>query len=514
MQKPQAISNHVIFGLIVLHLLIVLPLAYFLNIWADEASTLYTTQHGFWPAFQNAAADEKQAPLYFWIMSLWRYINGSIFFARLFSIICIVAAIKVFADLATRLFKPRAALLATAFFAFHPYLFWASLEIRVYSLVILLSLILIRLFFDAFIEESEPNARKNSRILFTVVAVIAVYTNYYLGFVLIGLFAALLVSGKWREARIYLGLMLLVAAAFSPLLLIKFESQLAANTSGFNEEQSIFKGVRNLWRHFLTFILPTELLPNEQFSIVGMVRLWIIRIALVVVGLFVVVRRKSISSSTLLLGAVTATTFGGLFFAYFVVGSNYIQIRHASVLFVPLVLFAAALLSDIFVTDGKQMRAVNKTLAIAASLIVLASFSYSIVALYPNMAKRGDWARVGAFIQQNEWPGQPIMVFPTYEALALPYHYHGVNRISPDEEYFKHEEQAAFGTQYSLTKEIDFFISNIPPDADWVWLAVSERCLITEACRPLENYVQANYTIEKEQEFYLEKLFLLRKKAQ
>lgn len=514
MQKPQAISNHVIFGLIVLHLLMVLPLAYFLNIWADEASTLYTTQHGFWFAFQNAATYEKQAPLYFWIMSLWRSISDSIFFARLFSILCVAAAIKVFAGLASRLFKPRAALLATAFFAFHPYLIWASLEIRVYSLVILLSVILIRLYFDAFIKESEPAALKNSKILFSVVALIALYTNYYLGFVLVGLFAALVVTEKWREARSYLGLMFLVAVLFLPILLINFEAQFAANTSGFKDPRSIINGVRHLWGHFLTFIMPTEILPDDLYTIADLVRLWTIRIALIVVGFFAVVRRKSLSSSTLSLAAVTATIFGCLLFAYFVVGSDYIEIRHASVLFVPLILCAASLLSDIFATDGKQMRAVNKTLAIAGSLLVLASFSHTLVALYPNMAKRGDWARVGAFIEQNEIPGQPVMVFPTYEVLALPYHYHGVNRVLPDEKYFELEREAAFGTEYSLKKGIDFFISKIPADAEMFWLVVSEKCLATEACRPLENYIQANYTIEREQEFYLEKLFLLRKKAQ
>src|SRR2546430_3459509 len=101
--------------LIVLHLLIVLPLAYFLNVWADEASTLFTTQHGFWAAFQNAATDEKQAALYFWIMSLWRSIDGSIFFARLFSILCSLAAISAFAGFARRIFVARTAFLATAF---------------------------------------------------------------------------------------------------------------------------------------------------------------------------------------------------------------------------------------------------------------------------------------------------------------------------------------------------------------------------------------------------------------
>ena len=34
--------------LIGLHLVITLPFAYFLNVWADEASTLATTENFFW----------------------------------------------------------------------------------------------------------------------------------------------------------------------------------------------------------------------------------------------------------------------------------------------------------------------------------------------------------------------------------------------------------------------------------------------------------------------------------
>ena len=46
-------------SLIVLHILIVLPLAYFLNIWADEASTLYTTQHGFMAATKEYGSNRE-----------------------------------------------------------------------------------------------------------------------------------------------------------------------------------------------------------------------------------------------------------------------------------------------------------------------------------------------------------------------------------------------------------------------------------------------------------------------
>ena len=192
MPRPGRIN---VYPLIVLHLLIAVPLAWWLNIWADEASTLYSTQQGIGFALQNAAFIERQAPLYFWVMALWRDVSGSIFFARLFSIICSVVAIRVFAGLASRLLDWRGALLATAFFALHPILIWASAEIRVYALVMLLSVSLLRLFYEGFFaDDSErPNGRWWRRG-FLVVAVVSLYTNYYIGFLLLGLKYAVLMG--------------------------------------------------------------------------------------------------------------------------------------------------------------------------------------------------------------------------------------------------------------------------------------------------------------------------------
>ena len=248
--------------LIVFHLLIVLPLAYYLNIWSDEASSLYSTE-SIAAAFRDAATIERQAPMYFWILSLWRAVNGSIFFSRLLSVIFSVAAIWLFSNLASRILKsPRAATLATAFFALHPIMIWASVsEIRLYPLVILISIALLRLFIDAFFEEahtSTQRSQRNAKIGFVVVSVIALYTNYYLGFLLVGLFAALVVTAKWRSALNYLITMAAAGVVFAPLALT-VKAQFTANTSGFNEEPNLYDGVRLVWNHALTFLLPADI---------------------------------------------------------------------------------------------------------------------------------------------------------------------------------------------------------------------------------------------------------------
>ncbi len=502
--------------LIALHLALVIPLAYLLNIWADEASTLYTTQNGLLYALQHAAADEKQAPLYFWILSFWRDINGSIFFARLFSIICSVAAISVFAGVVSRIFERRPSRLVIAFFALHPFLVWTSLEIRVYSLVILLTVLLLRFFFDGFWVEFYAKSKRPlgyPKTLFLITAIIALYTNYYIGFMLVGLFAALLTQKKWREARRYLFLTLIAGIVFVPLILA-VKSQFAANTAGFQEERSLLEGLRYLWHHFLTFLLPSEVFPDEQLSIVDIARLWLARTAVVAVGIFAVKERQRLSSRTASLGAITATISAFLLTAYFLIGSTYVEIRHASVVLVPLVLFAALVLDDLF---GNKTTGDSLFCNIATALCtftVFVFFSYAILNLYPDTAKRGDWARIGAYIQQNESANQPIVVFTTFEALALPYHYKGVNRILPDRRFFDFNIEAKFGSIDSLSKQTDFVISEIPPDATEIWLAVSDKCTVTQACVPLENFAQANYTVIREKDFYREKVRLLRKKQQ
>lgn len=495
--------------LVLLHLAVALPLAYFLNIWVDEASTLYATQNGLAVAFQTAAAEQKQAPLYFWILSLWRHIDGSIFFARLFSIICSVAAIVAFYGLAKRLFQPKTAMVITAFIALHPFLFWASTEIRVYSMVVMLSIILIRLFYEAFWVGEPGSQTTASKVWFLAVVVVSLYTNYYLGFVIAGLGISLVISGRWSAVRSFAIAMLVAGIAFIPMLL-EMRAEFAAKSGGFLGEQTSVEALQIIWNNVLTFVLPTEIFPGNEPSVASTVRSWIIRAVFAAILIAAVMRRKQLRSNTLLLGVVVFTTIVFLFAAYFAIGASYIVIRHASILFAPLILFLAMMIADI-TRDLSWMR--SKVIAYGIALLVGASFVYGTLNIYPNFTKRGDWARVGEFIHQNESPGQPIIVFVTFEALALQYNYAGVNKILPDERYFEYGLEASTGSPDSRKREIDFVISELPRDAEQIWLAVGDRCITSQGCLPLQNYISANYTIEIEKDFSHEKLYLLRKKS-
>ena len=117
-------------------------IAHDLFIWLDEAFTLNTTSLNPVETIKRSLVFEGQPPLYFTLLSLWRLISPSIFFSRLFSILCAAVAIPFFYNLITKVYKVKNPLIITFIFAFNPMLAWAGLEIRVYALMILMSVLL------------------------------------------------------------------------------------------------------------------------------------------------------------------------------------------------------------------------------------------------------------------------------------------------------------------------------------------------------------------------------------
>lgn len=504
---PKIDEKKILLILIFLHLAIALPLGVQVNIWADEASTLYTTQDGFFRAFHNLFTDEKQAPLYFLLLGLWRKINDSVFFARLFSVVFSLLSIIAFARLAQRIWERKTALFLTALFALHPYLFWASLEIRLYSFIIFITCLLFSFLYDGFLDEEivsreGAKAQNRARNFYVLISIAALYTNYYLGFLLVGAFASLLVLRRWKQAKSYFWRMLIVGVAILPLFYI-VSLQFSERVAIFQAEKSIIEGTRILWNHFLTFALPTEIYTPEESTAFSLVRLWIARLSILGVLIAIIKNRFVDLDKIVVAFGVIAAICGAFFlFVYFQLGAIAIEIRHAAVYFVAIFIFTAALLVKILPPKSR----------ILAALLYAVFFAYAITAMYPNLTKRGDWARVAAFISEREKPGQPIVLMPAYDALALPVYYRGANKILPDEKYFSFYTEAEPGSANAFRRQIEFITSKIPPETEEIWLLTGEKCTIGQSCEPLENFVAANYTIIEERDFYKEKVRLLRRK--
>ncbi|MDQ3323184.1 MAG: hypothetical protein M3525_12255 [Acidobacteriota bacterium] len=85
----------------------------------------------------------------------------------------------------------------------------------------------------------------------------------------------------------------------------------------------------------------------------------------------------------------------------------------------------------------------------------------------------------------------------------------------PDEKFFAWSFEDSPSSAGAMKSEINFITSKILPETEEIWLATGEICQnpkTAEACRPLENFVEAHYTVVDTQDFYMERLRLLRKK--
>lgn len=486
-----------------LHAAVILPLLYFVNIWTDEASTLFTTNNGFLYALKNTLPFEKQAPLYFLVMSLWRKISYSIFFAQLFSVIFSLLAIRYFYLVARKFWEEKTTLFITFFFAIHPYLFWASFEIRGYSAVIFLSVLLLKFLCEGFwLEEN-----KKSQIYYLLTAVISLYTNYLLGFILVGGFIALIAIKRRRAARNYFLLMMLAGVIFLPMLLI-VKSQFDVRMDGFTPPTNLIEGIKALWNNILTLILPTEIYTTGEASTVSVVRVWIVRILGLTGLILLAFKKKMFDEKLLVFGAISAVGLAFSLLLYLEMGMVFVAIRHTAIIFVPVIFLFASVLMEIKPSEKKASRIYVFSIAV----LLFSFYIYGLIHIHPNLIKRGDWARVSDFIEQNEKPNQPIIIFSTYDAISLPFYYEGNNKILPDDKFVAWNFEAKPGSSASYTKQIEFVIGQIPADAENIWLLTQEDCQTGDACQPLEKFVETNYTIVIEKDFYLERVRLLKKK--
>ena len=104
-QTQPLIRSWPLWVLMLVSLALATPLAYLLNIRFDEAFTLNTTLDGPVYAVKQALGFGQQAPLYFLLISLWRTIDPSIFFARMFSVLCFPLIVWTAAEVSKRYIK-------------------------------------------------------------------------------------------------------------------------------------------------------------------------------------------------------------------------------------------------------------------------------------------------------------------------------------------------------------------------------------------------------------------------
>ena len=213
-------TNKIIFYIFfIVYLSTATYLAHRLNIYVDESYSLKTAEANIVQAAKTAILFEEQPPFYFMVLSIWKGIDDSILFARILSIIFVCLS-TVFLVKSFSLFDKKInSYLVAAVFLLNPIVFWSSLEIRSYALILLLSCLLLYYFIQTYYLK---NISLKNSLIFIIAAIISAYTSYFLIFVILGFFIALVTIREFKTARLYFTQMLFVAAASVPLIFILF----------------------------------------------------------------------------------------------------------------------------------------------------------------------------------------------------------------------------------------------------------------------------------------------------
>jgi hypothetical protein len=389
-------------------------LAGFLGTWTDEEYTLATTAHGFEYAIRHAAGFERQAPLYFALLAVWRsvpHLLDSVWFARMFSVLCGAGTLVAFAAAGRRI-APRTDPLWFALLAgLNPFAVWAALEIRHYALALLLSVLLWLAFDSGFLSGSRPNAR----IAFVALAVAGIDVQYFIAFAPVGYAVTLLVLGRFRALGWLVGCGAIVLLAVAPL---------AASAGGQGnwfvaEAPSLEQIVRwTLVHPWLEFVFPYDWRQWDE-NVMSR-RAYTLAVALFV--LFAAWCRPAITRRTVALLAGAATI--ELLYVLLAIALR-IQLsdRYFIALYAPVALVAYSVWREL----GEGRRPEGRGIFGATAVLTVAV----LVSHYRFLAQPGDWRRVAAYLERHARASDTIAVYQPDAMTPLLRQYHGDVPVVP-----------------------------------------------------------------------------------
>ncbi len=427
--------------IIALYLLLTGWLSFELNLWRDEIYSLHTSSESPLGAARKAMTFELQPPFYFTLLSAWRMLNTSGFFARLLSALCGGGAILASAVLAQRLVPRLDPAWAAAVVASHPFMVWVGTEIRVYALTVLLSVLLLLAFLEAY---ASPLPRLWPRLAYIALALLAVYTQYYLGALFVCFAVALLVRRDRRKLLQFAMDMAAVGLLCVPLFVLA-KMQLGSHKDDLAPGVASGGGaVARALKRFEAYLFSFNKAINEarwKLSTIRAAR-WAYR-ALVFGAIALGVlrwRRRFISARVEKVVPLLAivVVYGILVVVLLhVVGPMSVGERHTAGVLVPLLIFPMAALG----------LSVGKPAAQAwGALLLVSNVPATYLTQIEPMAKDCDCRRVAETIAGLEADREPILVFPSEESLGLAVYYRGKNRLIPipGPPNFEHWDQRTF----------------------------------------------------------------------
>ena len=245
-------------------------LAQKLDLSYDEPYSLHTTSNSLSEVVSLSYRFEFQPPAYFVVLSFWRKINDGIFFARLLSIIFTFFSAFFLYKSVKLIFNNIYSKWLIVIFLLNPYTVWSGTETRLYSFLVLLTILAFYLFYLIYFFN-----RNNLKTAFVIISTIGVYTQYFFVFLIMSFAVVLLFTKNWRSFLNYILLSIIVAILFIPNLFFLGE-QFSVNQDTLVEY--------TMPSRIKSVIMSTfEFFAIEKFTFLGHYSRWIFRFLFVTI---------------------------------------------------------------------------------------------------------------------------------------------------------------------------------------------------------------------------------------
>ncbi|MCF8370336.1 MAG: hypothetical protein K9H64_01860 [Bacteroidales bacterium] len=379
------------------------------DVWIDEASSLVTATMPYQKVFHTALIWESQAPLYYLILYLWMQIYPSYFFARVLSLILVSLFIFIIYKIIYRYEKSKLiqslylAVVASAYFVI-----LSAVTVRYYSVALLLSVLLIDIFLRRYLNNDPPSVK--IRLLFIVLSILAVLTQYYLSIFLLAFGITIWIHlGFKRFIKYGVDMVLPVLTLFALFNIICSQYNVFVTIEEARPSLlgALKFGIKNI---------ESAIINLNYFHDSKIVR-HTLRGFFLVVGIALLIYRKNIPKWGYYLLILILINTIGLFVLYFLIHSNFIQFWH--ILFFNTII----LLFLFFAITALQ----KKWSLIIFSILVLVNLYSAIFFSKPARYL----ANLNQYLEADESYDENIYIYPNIFEDIFQFQYSGKNELIP-----------------------------------------------------------------------------------
>ena len=404
---------------------VIIFLSAYLNVWEDEVYSLHTSSKTLTYAYHQSIYFEAQPPVYFLLLTLWRSVSNSILWARLFSLFSILLSQFLLFQFVNKVSNKKIATVSSILFLINPFTIFTILEIRLFSFLLLLSLAITILFYNTYYTN---NITTRGRIVFILLAMTGLFTQYFFGFLLFAMAVVLMIEKNWRSLGLYI-LDMIIPLCLVLLSVPQIIQAINVHTSIYPEYDNAFGNtiidvINVLCNRILVYLIPLDYLIFKKVRTSQG-----ILIILFVASLNYTILKKGLRT-ILPFFIITLVVMIFFFVVHLLFNIHKSDYKYTTVLFVPLLILMIFML-----------KFVRPNLLSLWFVIFLFIYCTTDFKQYRGLYKVNDYKSLGKYIERNEKTGEPIFVFRNISAENLGFYYNGSNDIIPIPKAFSYDKE-------------------------------------------------------------------------